>query len=76
MKIQFKQNQKIVSCDLNQGIDLSISYKEGIQQVNCFYANLFSSQAVKQGDFIGSVKEGGPVNFYNTFINIFCLPWN
>lgn len=70
MKIQFKQNQKIVSCDLNQGIDLSISYKEGIQQVNCFYANLFSSQAVKQGDFIGSVKEGGPVNFYNTFINI------
>lgn len=70
MKIQFNRGHKTYACDLNQGIDLSISYKEGMQQVNCFYANLFSSQAVKQGDFIGSVKEGGPVNFFNTFINI------
>ena len=70
MKIQFNREHKVYTCDLNQGIDLSISYKEGPQQVNCFYANLFSSQAVKQGDFIGSVKEGGPVNFFNTFINI------
>ena len=70
MKIQFNREHKVYTCDLNQGIDLSISYKEGPQQVNCFYANLFSSQAVEQGDFIGSVKEGGPVNFFNTFINI------
>lgn len=70
MIIQFSRGHKTYRSDLEQGIDLSISYKEGIQQVNCFYANLFSSEAVKQGDFIGSVKDGGPVNFYNTFINI------
>jgi kynurenine formamidase len=70
MEIQFKWNDKIYNCDLNQGIDLSIPYKEDFSQVNCFYAPFFSSQVFKMGTFIGSVKEGGPVNYFNTLINI------
>ncbi len=70
MKIEFIWNNTRYFCHLNQGIDLSIAYKESIDQVNCFYAPLFNAQAVKMGDFIGSVKDGGPVNFHNTMINI------
>jgi arylformamidase len=70
MKIQFDWNKKQYECNLKDGADLSISFKEDFNQVNCFYAPFFSQQPVKMGDFIGSVKEGGPVNFYNTFINI------
>ncbi|MBK9222944.1 MAG: cyclase family protein [Saprospiraceae bacterium] len=70
MEIQFENKGILYRCDLSKGIDLSISYKEEFNQVNCFYAPFFSSQAVKQGTFIGSVKDGGPVNYYNTFINI------
>lgn len=70
MIIEFYWNQKKFRCNLSDGFDLSISYKEGMDQVNCFYAPFFNSQAVRSGDFIGSIKEGGPVNYYNTQINI------
>src|SRR5699024_2246849 len=36
---------------------------------NCFYAPALRALPVKNGDFIGSVKEGGSVNSYNLFIN-------
>lgn len=70
MKIQFYWNEISYHSELDDGIDLSISYKEDFEQVNCFFAPFFTNQAVKMGNFIGSVKEGGPVNFFNTFINI------
>jgi kynurenine formamidase len=70
MQIQFQWNNKLYHSNLNEGIDLSISFNEEFDQVNCFYAPFFSSQAYKSGSFIGSVKEGGPVNYYNTLINI------
>lgn len=70
MHIQFTWNGKQYQSNLNEGIDLSISCKEDFDQVNCFYAPLFSSQPYKSGSFVGSVKEGGPVNYYNSLINI------
>ncbi len=70
MIIHFDWKGKTMYSDLKQGIDLSIAYKEDFDQVNCFFAPFFRNEAVKMGDFTGSVKEGGPVNFYNTFINI------
>ncbi|MBK6822408.1 MAG: cyclase family protein [Saprospiraceae bacterium] len=56
--------------DLNKAVDISISFKTGIEQVNCFYAPFFDSIPVKAGAFIGSVKEGGPVNFSNVKLNV------
>jgi arylformamidase len=70
MTIHFTWNETIYQCNLNEGIDLSISIKEEFNQVNCFYAPFFSSQPYKSGTFIGSVKDGGPVNYYNSIINI------
>lgn len=70
MKIQFDWNGKRRTCDLSKGIDISISYREGFDQVNCFYAPFFSAQAVRSGEFIGSVEAGGPVNFFTNVINI------
>ncbi len=70
MIAQISWNEKTYWLKLSEGIDLSISFKEEFTQVNCFYAPFFTTQPVKSGDFIGSVKEGGPVNFYNSFINI------
>ncbi len=70
MYIQFTWNDKKYYSNLNEGVDISISYKEEFDQVNCFFAPLFSSQPYKSGSFTGSVKEGGPVNYYNSMINI------
>lgn len=69
MEIKFSWNHKEYAANLDEGMDISISFKEEYHQVNCFYAPFYNSQAVKSGDFIGSVKQGGPVNFYNSFIN-------
>ena len=59
-----------IKIDLDQGVDISISFKEGVEQVNCFYAPFFESNPVKMGSFLGSVKEGGPVNFSNVKLNV------
>ncbi|MDQ3140661.1 MAG: cyclase family protein [Bacteroidota bacterium] len=63
------QNQPI-EIDLAEGVDISIPYHNGINQVNCFYAPLFSFEPVRMGAFVGSVKEGGPVNYTNVKLNI------
>lgn len=70
MIIHFNWNEKKFQSNLHEGVDISISYKEDFNQVNCFYAPFFTSQPFKSGTFVGSVKEGGPVNYYNSFINI------
>ncbi len=69
MIAQIKWKGRDFLVKLHEGIDLSISYKEDYKQVNCFYAPFFSAQPVKSGTFIGSVRAGGPVNFFNSFIN-------
>lgn len=56
--------------DLNMGKDLSLLIQDGTDQVNCFYAPFFKVDPVRMGTFIGSVAEGGPVNFYNTNYNV------
>lgn len=51
--------------DLNNSTDISISFHSGFGQVNAFYAPPFRFSPVKEGDFIGSTKLGGVVNFMN-----------
>jgi arylformamidase len=55
--------------DFDKGYDISIPYSSKSDQVNCFYAPLFSSEPVKMGTFVGSVIDGGPVNYRNVKIN-------
>ena len=62
-----EQNYKV---NLKAGIDISIPLSDSLDQVNCFYAPFFKSEPVRIGDFVGSVIEGGPVNFNNIFLNV------
>ena len=51
--------------DLTNPIDISISMHSGFGQVNAWYAPPFRVSPVKMGDFVGSAKMGGSVNFMN-----------
>jgi kynurenine formamidase len=67
INIQWKGNR--YSTNLSAGVDLSIPLSQDTPRVNCFYAPPFHAEPVVSGDFVGSVKKGGPVNFYNIQIN-------
>ncbi|MEP7195014.1 MAG: cyclase family protein [Saprospiraceae bacterium] len=70
MKTSLHLNGNEYSINLEKGIEISIPFHGGIDQVNCFYAPIFSVDAVRMKSFIGSVAEGGPVNFTNVKINV------
>ena len=69
MKSTIKIRRKKYKIDFSKPIDISIPIHNGENQLKCFYANDVSFEPVKAGDFIGSLKEGGPVNFYTIQIN-------
>ncbi len=49
--------------DLGNGIDISIPIKEGDANPNCYWAKDVEFETIRSGNFIGSVKDGGPVNY-------------
>jgi arylformamidase len=51
--------------NLTSPMDISIVMHSGFGQVNAWYAPPFRFSPVKIGDFVGSTKLGGPVNFMN-----------
>ena len=55
--------------DLKHPIDISIPIVEEEHAVNCFYAPFVEFSPVRSGNFVGSTKEGGLVNFMNVRIN-------
>lgn len=69
MKASISHQFKEYQIDLSKPIDISIPLKEGPKNVNCFYAPFPDFSPVKAGDFIGEVKQGGPVNFFNVRLN-------
>ncbi len=65
MIINLSYREQSYNCDLSRPIDISIP----IGDVKCFYASDFKVLPFKSGDFIGSVREGAPVNFYDVSMN-------
>ena len=65
MKIKVDYQEGTYQADLTKPIDISIPYG----QVRCFYAPPVVMQPFTDGNFIGSVKKGAPVNFYNVQLN-------
>lgn len=65
MIIQTKINEKSYQADLSKPIDISIP----VGDVKCFYAPDLNMQPYESGDFIGAVKKGAPVNFFNVHFN-------
>lgn len=67
--IEFSHFGKRYAAKLDQALDISIPLSEGPDTVNCFYAPFMETAPVRMGSFVGSVKEGGPVNFFNVRLN-------
>ena len=68
MLITLQHQEKKFQANLSNPLDISIPLREDAQ-VNCFYAPLYETAPVIAGDFIGSTKQGGLVNFFNIKIN-------
>lgn len=69
MEITFTHNDKTFRADLARPVDLSIVLREGLANVNCFWAPPAEFTPVVSGSFIGSTAQGGPVNFFNVRLN-------
>lgn len=69
MKHSISLDGKRYSWDDRKPLDISIPLHPDGRQPNCFYAPLISAEPVRAGDFIGSTREGGPVNFLDVRIN-------
>jgi kynurenine formamidase len=68
MKVSVVHNGTAYSAELKAGIDLSIPVKTG-DTVNAYYAHPITMEPYKEGDWIGSVADGGPVNYRDVFFN-------
>ena len=64
--IEISSNQSI-SIDLDKPIDISIPLNTAGPNPNCYYADEVSVEIIRSGNFIGSVKEGGAVNYKKLF---------
>lgn len=68
MKVTLGHNGVYYSTNLEDGVDLSIPVKTG-DTVNAYYAHPITMEPYVQGDWIGSVEKGGPVNYRNVFFS-------
>ncbi len=68
MKATIEYNAKKYQIDLSKPIDISIPVNSN-HSVNAWYSKKSSFKAVEMGDWIGSVAEGGDVNFYDIYFN-------
>ena len=63
MIIKLNHENKTYSADLSKPIDLSIEIKNGDNNPSCYWAEDVEFSTIYAGDFVGSVKEGGTVNY-------------
>lgn len=65
MQVKLTHQKYEYACDLSQPLNISIP----LGQVNCFHATSFKVSPYRSGDFVGSVKAGAPVNFFDVQMN-------
>lgn len=56
-------NNKTYRADLSNPHDISLPLKEGSGNPNCYWAEAILFETIRAGNFVGSVKEGGSVNY-------------
>jgi arylformamidase len=69
MLITINHKGKIYKADLDHPIDISIPLRAGEENVSAWYVNPVKIEPVRNGDWIGEVKQGGSVNFRNISFN-------
>ena len=55
--------------DLSKPIDISLPLKAGLDNPTAWYVPEVKMDAVVMGDWVGEVKQGGSVNFFNISFN-------
>jgi len=68
MITRIEHNGKKYTCNLNDAVDISIGLGNRLSP-KAFYAPDIEFNPYQSGDFIGSLDEGSPVNFYDIKIN-------
>lgn len=68
MIVNINIGKQVFKADLDQPIDLSLVSKTK-KSFKAWYSNEILFNTIKEGDFIGSVMEGGSVNFKEIIIN-------
>jgi kynurenine formamidase len=68
MIVDIKILEKYCKVDLSQPIDISLTSKK-VNSFKSWYCDEIKIKTIVQGDFIGSVKSGGVVNFSEIMIN-------
>jgi kynurenine formamidase len=64
MKIQLTHNHKNYQADLTKPLDISLPIKEGVTtNPSCYWAEGVKFETIVMGSFVGSVKQGGSVNY-------------
>jgi len=69
MIAEIKYNSRKYNIDLTKPIDISIALRDGKNNVSAWYLEPPSITPVRNDDWIGSVKEGGDVNFNTIHFN-------
>ena len=64
MEINLEFGGQSYQCDLSKGIDLSSTYGDPNREPCAWHAEPARSEPIRQGEWVGSVQEGSPVNFY------------
>ncbi len=69
MKASFKINQRDVNVNLSKPIDISLPLSSNKNNASAWYVGPVKIEPVRGDGFIGSVKEGGSVNFRDILFN-------
>lgn len=54
---------KSYTVNLNEPIDISLPLQDGVNNPNCYWADPVKFEIIRSGSFVGSVNEGGSVNY-------------
>lgn len=69
MIANIKYNSRNFKIDLSKPLDISIPLKGGEDNVNAWYLEAPKITPHQEGDFIGKITEGAPVNFNDIWFN-------
>jgi arylformamidase len=62
-RMQLTYRAKDYTFDITQPLDISMVLDPEGEQANCYWAEPFRARVIRSGDFVGSVAEGGSVNY-------------
>jgi kynurenine formamidase len=69
MIANIEHNNQTLKVDLSKPIDISIEIQAGPNNLTAWYVDSPKIEAVKTDQWVGEVKQGGSVNFFNIFFN-------